>query len=283
MAFRNAFLTELSGSRARIYTKSFINPLLTPYVDLEHLTKSQVVLLALLVAIVSSAATGIVTVSLLGQAPPQVAANVGNIIERTVQQVVFATSTATTLPTTKTTSPSVTPTPATAIDSVQRSIIRIVVQGDAAEKLVARGIIVGRDGAALTDAASIDASDSYVAILWDGSRATIQTHATATSSALESITLVASSSAFTPASIADPKQLQLGMPIIKIGGVGNTSVSEGIIATLPDALQPKIVFTDVSSQTPGSVIIDGSGSVIGMTTTNSLTLGATAYTLLTRN
>jgi hypothetical protein len=66
--------------------------------DIEHLTKSQIVLLSLLCTFVASIATGIVTVSLLAQAPPAVTQTVNHIIQRTVETV--APSTATTPATT---------------------------------------------------------------------------------------------------------------------------------------------------------------------------------------
>ena len=56
--------------------------------DMEHLSKSQIVLLTLLVSFVTSIATGIVTVSLMDQAPPAIAQTVNRIIERTVEKVV---------------------------------------------------------------------------------------------------------------------------------------------------------------------------------------------------
>lgn len=55
--------------------------------DIEELNKVQVILLVLLVSFVTSIATGIVTVSLLAQAPPAVTQTVNHIIQRTVEAV----------------------------------------------------------------------------------------------------------------------------------------------------------------------------------------------------
>ena len=53
---------------------------------MEHLTKQQIILLTLLVSFVTSIATGIVTVSLINQAP----ANTTNTIERVIENTVAA-------------------------------------------------------------------------------------------------------------------------------------------------------------------------------------------------
>jgi len=55
---------------------------------LEELTKQQIILLTLLVSFVTSIATGIVTVTLLGQTPPGTTQTINRIMERTVEKIV---------------------------------------------------------------------------------------------------------------------------------------------------------------------------------------------------
>ena len=55
--------------------------------DIEDLNKSQLILLTVLVNFVTAVATGILTVSLLDQAPPIVAQTVNSVVERTVETV----------------------------------------------------------------------------------------------------------------------------------------------------------------------------------------------------
>lgn len=58
------------------------------HMNLEQLTKTQLILLALLVSFVTSIATGIVTVTLVNQAPTDVIRTVNRVVEKTVERVV---------------------------------------------------------------------------------------------------------------------------------------------------------------------------------------------------
>jgi len=55
--------------------------------DLNDLNKQQLILLALLVSFITSIATGIVTVTLMDQAPPGVTQTINRVVEKTVQVI----------------------------------------------------------------------------------------------------------------------------------------------------------------------------------------------------
>jgi len=252
--------------------------------DLEHLNKTQIILLTLFVSFVTSIATGIVTVSLMDQAPPQVAATVNHVIERTVQQVLPASpSTVTTVKTVVVKSDDLA---AQSIASVQKSIIRLV-DVTAPDLLVARGIIIDAKGIAITDRGALDPVASYAAILPDGSKVPVVVRPSATSTpvAVLDLKLSTTTAALSPVTFADPSKLVLGQSVLRIGGTGGDVVGEGVIASLlaPDAsnpvAKPQMVEASVSSMTPGSILISLFGEVIGMTTGDSMAVGGDFYSM----
>jgi len=244
--------------------------------DLEHLNKTQVILLALLVSFVTSIATGIVTVSLMAQAPSQVAATVNHIIERTVQQMVPVAGPVST--TVKTVVVKNDDLAAQSIATARKSIVRIVRVSDP-DTLVARGIIVDTKGTTVTDRASLDSSLSYQAILAGGSRVPVEVHASATSTPVTTVLLKLSTTtpALVPATFAIPSKLALGQAVLRIGGDGEDTVAEGVISSLPGS--GMWVQASVNSTTPGSILVNLFGEVIGMTTTESLLKGNSAYSM----
>lgn len=248
--------------------------------DLEHLNKSQVILLTLFVSFVTSIATGIVTVSLMNQAPPQVASTVNRIIERTVEQVAVPTQAATPA-TIKTVVVKDDDLAAQSITAVQKSLIRIVASSSP-ELLVARGIIIDSNGVAISDRGSFDSSLEYGAILSDGTLVPVTLRPTSTSTPIAILDLhTASSTKLIAAALADPSKLQLGQSVIRIGGSGADTVGVGAIARLPQnaGKHSREVEATVMSTTPGSVLITLFGDLIGIITATSAEDGADFYTI----
>ncbi len=252
--------------------------------NLEQLTKHQIILLTLLVSFVTSIATGIVTVSLMGQAPTGVTRVINQIVEHTVETVVPSTQGAAAASVTeKTVVVKDDDLAAQSIGKTQKAIIRITAAGG--KDLVARGVIIDSKGTALTDRAALDSSGatSFEAILSSGERVSlvVQKQAASSSPFATLILAVGTSTGFAPASLADISKLRLGQSVIRVGGVGSDTVGSGVIASLPkeDNGSQTEVEASVGSVTPGSILITIFGEVIGITTADSNTSGSDYYTI----
>ena len=247
--------------------------------DLEKLTKHQIILLTLLVSFVTSIATGIVTVSLMNQAPAGVTRVINQIVERTVEQVVPANQGAAAAGVEKTIVVKDDDLAAQSIAAVQKAIIRIVARGGG--ELIARGIIVDAGGAALTDRSALAAygTDNFDAILSSGQRVPAVMRSSDSGGPIATIDiLVGTSTGFAPAVFSTLGDLKLGQSVIRIGGGGADTVGVGVIASLPSS-GTNTIETSVSSVTPGSVLVTLFGEVIGLTTASSQTLGADFYSV----
>jgi hypothetical protein len=250
--------------------------------DLEHLTKHQIVLLTLLVSFVTSIATGIVTVSLMSQAPLSVTRTINQIVERTVETVVPQSQNAAVVQ--KTLVVKDDDLAAQSIAAAQKSVVRITLQGS--DQLLARGVIVDASGKALTDKAALAATgaEKFDVILADGTRvAALLQPTVATSSMAVVAVAVGTSTAWAPAAVADPSKLRLGQSVIRIGGKGVDAVGTGVIAMLPNGGAEGRVEASVQSSTPGSLLLTLFGEVIGITTSTSILESPGAYTLVRTN
>jgi hypothetical protein len=253
--------------------------------DLEHLTKHQIVLLTLLVSFVTSIATGIVTVSLVNQAPPSVTRTINQIVEHTVERVVPATQGAaaaagvTQTVTERTVVVKDDDLAAQSIAKVQQSLVRIVARGS--DMLITRGVVV-QGSAALVDREAITTSGArYLeAILADGKRypATLRSATKGQTLAVVDIA-VGTSTGYTQAPMADVTKVQLGQSVIRIGGAGGDTVSTGVVASLPDTTHKGLIEASVSSATPGAVLITLFGEVVGISTGAARAAGTTFYTV----
>lgn len=249
--------------------------------NIEQLTKHQIVLLALLVSFVSSAVTGIVTVSLMDQAPQSVTRTINQIVEHTVEKVVPATQGAAVV-TTKTVVVKDDDLTTQSIGAAQKGVIRIVAKGGT--ELIARGIILDTKGTALTDRAALADSgvDSFMAILASGEWVPLKVRAstgTTTPFAIVDVA-VGTSTGFAPVVLTNVTKLRLGQSVIRIGGKGLDTVGSGVLASLPSKVEAgSLVEASVTSATPGSILITLFGEVVAMATTDSLTNGSDFYTI----
>ncbi len=246
--------------------------------DLEKLTKHQIILLTLLVSFVTSIATGIVTVSLMNQAPSGVTRIINQIVERTVETVAPSNQGAAAGGTQTTVVVKDDDLTAQSIAAAQKAIVRFVARGG--DELVARGIIVEARGTALTDRGALTSygTERFDAILSSGERvpAVLRSPDSGGPIAIVDI-IVGTSTGFTPALVGKVSDVKLGQSVIRIGGVGSDTVGVGVIASLPSGAST--LEASVASETPGSVLMTLFGEVIGITTTNSQSLGAEFYSV----
>ncbi len=251
--------------------------------DIEQLTKHQIILLTLLVSFVTSIATGIVTVSLMGQAPPGVTKIVNQIVEHTVETVAPSqTQGAAAATTEKTVVVKDDDLAAQSISTVQKSVVRITKAGG--KDLIARGVIIDAKGTTLTDSAALSASgaDAFDAILASGERVSVAKVNISTSSPIATITLsLGTTTGSSPAKIGTPSNLKLGQSVIRIGGMGSDTVGNGVVASLPKQEDGSLstVEATVSATTPGSILISIFGEVIGIATGTASLTGSDFYSI----
>lgn len=246
--------------------------------DLEQLTKHQIVLLTLLVSFVTSIATGIVTVSLVNQAPPEIQRTINQIVERTVETVQAPLPTqpaAATAAVEKTVVVKDDDLAAQSIAKVQQSVVRVVARHNP-DSMLARGVSVS-GGVILTDRSSLVGVNpqQFEVITHAGTR--LQARLLDGAGPVAQLGVAPDlASALTPAGIADASKVKLGASVIRIGGGGADTVGTGVVAALP---HDSLIQASVVSATPGSVLITLFGEVLGITTGHSQSSGQDHYSI----
>lgn len=247
--------------------------------DMEHLNKSQIVLLTLLVSFVTSIATGIVTVSLMDQAPPIVAATVNRVIEKTVETVTAApagqpAAAATTVVTKeKTVVVSESDQIAKAVGNVSGSLVHLYTS-DAEPAFLGLGVVIDAGGTVAMDASAIGEHPEAVISLPDSTRvrafvtrrdeahgiAFLNTSTTTEAEAQKPII-------WKPISIATDKPV-LGASTVALSGKTAARIASGLVTALMQTEGGTIIDTNVteSSIMPGSPLVDTNGNLVGVST-----------------
>jgi hypothetical protein len=223
---------------------------------MEYLTKQQIILLALLVSFVSSTASSIVTVSLLGQSTPTVTQTINRVVERTIEKVSPSATTTTETIIVKDDQATV-----DAIARASRSIVRLVDGGT----VVAMGILVSNGGriAAITDASMHITG----ARLEGGNAVGVQEisrdqRTGVTIFQAEQSTDPRSTRVYTPALLAGKDSVKLGQSVIAIGGREAPLVATGIVSSLRDGkIYTGMKESDFDSR---GILVNLLGEVVGM-------------------
>lgn len=263
--------------------------------EIEELTKMQIILLTLLVSFVTSIATGIVTVTLLDQAPPAVTQTINRIVERTIERVVPGDQGAIITKTIVVKENDI------ITDSIEKNsdhlvrISRRVIDGEN-DIFVGIGIIVSEDGLVSTDSSFILSGYDYFASLSNGdvypAEIVLDAKATALLQIIQDEDEKILFDAVTFSS--DLSVLKLGQTVISLGGKKRTNVAIGIVSGLVEKdiiigveTDDETTVTilsfietniDESSVLPGSPLIDIFGEVIGISTVSSRDGGGADYT-----
>lgn len=245
--------------------------------DIEELNKSQIVLLTLLVSFVTSIATGIVTVSLMQQAPPVIAQTVNRVIERTVEKMVPQTQGAAAASVVQEKTIVVTETEIIpqAVAKAGGSIVRVYAHTRDDAAFLGFGVVFSGDGTIVTDAAAIGQEGTVAIALADGTRVTAFVTARVEQPGT-AILKAATSTESGPLSwkpIARGSMPVLGSTVIALGGKVKTRVGAGLVT----AIEVASFDTDLPNILPGEPLVDTEGSLVGLSTGISRSVSASSF------
>lgn len=258
---------------------------------MEHLTKQQIVLVTLLVSFVTSIATGIVTVSLIDQAPKGVTQTIDRVVERTIERVVTPPSSEK-----SDKSQSASAVVAISVDDaienaaskVKKSILKIMVKNSSNRQglVTGLGLLLPGDSLVMTDKNAVVLYGEYFAVLTDGTEIPL---AVISDRRTDDVALLKPSRAgavipesVSPITYASAGSLQLGRSVLSLGGANSLILSQGIVESLEKGegtTTVESIATTIQSNKvmPGSPLFDFSGGVLGIRTTSLAGLSSTSF------
>ncbi len=257
--------------------------------NLEQLNKSQIVLLTLLVSFVTSIATGIVSVTLMEQAPPAITQTVNRIVERTIEKVVpaegqVASAATVTEKVTVYESDQV----ASAVEKSAPIAVRLFGRGRDQngadiEVFLGLGVVAASDGLIFADASMMTDDANITVLRHDGVRVPakvvsrdvtgiVRLQAASTTQVEKDGKTETQTLAWTPATFVK-SDARLGESVVVLAGQSSLKIANGIVTALPagagadsHTIETNILST---SYTVGSPLITVNGEVLGIATAGS--------------
>ncbi len=206
---------------------------------MENLNKQQLILLALLVSFVTSIATGIVTVSLMDQAPVGVTQTINRVVEKTIERIVQAPAQPAAVVTKEvivTEQDLIT----AAIEKNAGSVVKIRLAQSAPEttsNFIGLGVVVSADGLLVADNANFvtpDVNYVYVGEFTDGKVFPLAVFFTEEKSRVIIFRTVIDSKEkynFTPVMLGDSDLLKLGQTVVGLSGASQLTAMVGTISS----------------------------------------------------
>lgn len=233
--------------------------------DIEHLTKTQIVLLVLLVSFVTSMATGIVTVSLMDQAPQGMTYTINRIIEKSAEAVTGMV-TEDVKETDQTQTISGTKTVADVVAEASPSLVRVytpVVEGG--EEYAGLGVVAFDTQTVVTTVPGIVSDTVYSVHLSDGSRVSATVRLTDSVSGISILTLSLPEGGVLPSAIrlTTETNLRLGQALMLLGGRDSVELVTGLLTAIPEE---GLLGTNITAGTRfvGGPALTSSGSCAGI-------------------
>lgn len=236
---------------------------------MEDLNKHQLILLTLLVSFVTSIATGVITFTLLQEAPVEVTQTINRVVERTIEKVTPAEVSGGKEVVREVQVVGEEDLVLGSIEKSAKSIVRIKTPGfDGAEIMVGLGLVVS-NGVIVTDSRSITNGTSFKVVFADG-----KSYSTAKSWSEGGLTFLnvgipsGEKYTFYPASLGKSDTLKLGQTVIAVAGKESNSVTISRVSKLDkdDAGKVTEIITDVSSSRAqkGSPLLNLNGEAVGL-------------------
>jgi S1-C subfamily serine protease len=239
---------------------------------MEDLSKHQLILIVLLITFVTSIATGIITFTLLSEAPVEVTQQINRVVEKTIERVVPAEG-----------QPEKTVTTVVvneedrileAITKNEKSIVRLKTLGaDGTEIIAGIGLVVSADGDIVSDLRSYNPTATFAISFFDGKvfpagKVFIDNDAGLIFVETAISKTENSKYTFYPVVFGNSDGLKIGQSLVAISGKDSNAASIGRIFQLKLSEDKKTITNilsdiKISKSHIGSPVLNLSGEVVG--------------------
>ncbi|MCK5285945.1 MAG: serine protease [Candidatus Pacebacteria bacterium] len=256
--------------------------------NLNELNPTQIILLTLLISFVTSMATGIVTVSLVNQAPPVVTDTIHKVYEKTVEKIVPGDMKATVIENNKTIIVSGEDFVIEAVNKNTKSLVRIYTysedkEGEMIDEFVGVAFFISKAGDIVAQEQDFEIkenSDYYISVEGQEIKLVLNTDLIEDDFVFLKTEELEESIVYDAVEIGNSDSLKLGQSIIVLGGEETDMILTGIISNLvrnkiiiegteeDEEVTERIIVekieTNLNPRSSMVSLIDMNGNVIGL-------------------